>query len=352
MLQSWYSYAGEFYLEDAASLCLLNPDGKILSLHAAAAPETAIQDNQSPANHLVLGQVLQQNCTHLCSQPGFCQIVAPAFRASHLAAPLYAREQVIGALCVGSSTPNRFSPEMAIVLAQLCDAAAVALENSRLYQQAEYVATLEERQRIAAEMHDGLLQTMNFMRLMAQMLKEQLAAGEAEKVPVTLRQIERAEEQAEREIRQAIDSLQDDYPLNDTLQERLGVLAAELSLNQPPVTFENRVVRPLVLSRQESEQVLRVAREAALNAQRYSQASQIAILLEKHADEVVLAVADQGVGFAPEQTPKDGRAHFGLKIMRARSARLGGHLSIQSAPGVGTQVELRWKPAAQTERYP
>lgn len=333
---------------ELASLCLLDAQGKMLSLHAAAAPETAIRTNQSPADDPQAGAVLHEQCAHPCgmqTRHSFCRIIDPAYRVSHLAAPLTARDKVIGALCVGSSRPDAFRPEMATALKQLSSVAAVALDNSRLYQQAEYAATLEERQRIASEMHDGLLQTLNFLRLMAQMMEGQLAEGSPELAMATVRQIERAEEQAQREIRQAIASLQDDFPLNDTLQERLSVLAAELSVTPPRVTFESRVIFPLVLSRQDSEQTLRVAREAILNAQRYSRADCIAVCLEKCGKELVLSVCDNGVGFIPGTDPADGRAHFGLKIMQARAARLGGNLSIRSTPGDGTRVELRWTPA-------
>jgi signal transduction histidine kinase len=162
-----------------------------------------------------------------------------------------------------------------------------------------------------------------------------------------MQQIERAEDQAGREIRQAIASLQDDFPLTDILQERLEHLAQEISAQFPPVEFETAVVLPLVLSRQESEQVLRVTREALLNAQRYSQAARIALRLEKSGDELSVSVCDQGIGFTPGSQPQDGRPHFGLKIMQARAARLGGRLLIQSAPGSGTRVELRWAVAPE-----
>ncbi len=333
---------------EVASLCLLEEDEKVLNLHAAAAPETAIQTNQSPTDHPAAGNILQHHCAHSCglqSRQGFCQIIAPAYRTSHIAAPLYLRGKVIGALCVGGSTPNAFSPETVSVLTQLADAAAVALENSRLYQQAEYIAALEERQRIAAEMHDGLLQTLSFLRLMVGLLDDQIKSGGVEKALNIVQQLRRAEEQGEREIRQAINSLQDDFPLCDTLQDRLSVLARDLSWMHPPVIFESRILRPLLLSRQESEQVLRVAREAALNAQRHSRSETIAVILEKSENGVVLSVKDQGTGFVPDVNPDDGRTHFGLKIMQARAARLGGRLSIQSSPGAGTVVQLCWTPS-------
>lgn len=349
VLNSVTTKARELSGSEVASLCLLDAQGKVLSLHAAAGPENAIQKNQSPAAGPIIGKVLNQHCAHPCglqSSSGFCMIIDPIFRTSHMAAPLYSREKVIGALCVGSSKPDVFRPEMALVLAQLSDVAAVALENSRLYQQAEHAATLEERQRIASEMHDGLLQTLSFLGLMVGWAKDHMAQGDLEKTLSTLQQIERAEEQAEHEIRRAIASLQDDFPLNYTLQEQLAVLAGELSKTNPPVLFETESILPMILPHQESEQALRVVREALLNAQRYSQAETVHLSMQEDRNEIILTVQDQGVGFDCGVEPNDSRAHFGIKIMKARAVRLGGKLTIQSAPGIGTIVQLRWLPGS------
>ena len=348
VLNSVAQKAQELSGSEVASLCLLDRQGKVLNLHATSGTEIAIRQSQSPAEGPGVGDVLQQSCAHsfgLQTCQGFCQIIDPRYRTSHLAAPLRSEDKVIGALCVGSSKPDAFRSETAPILTQLAGVAAVALENSRLYQQAEHAATLEERQRIASEMHDGLLQTLSFLGLMVGWAKDQMGQGDFKKALSTLQQIERAEEQSEHEIRRAIASLQDDFPINYTLQEQLTVLADELSKTNPPVLFETESILPLVLPRQESEQVLRVVREALLNAQRYSQSETVHLSMKEDQNEIILTVQDQGVGFDCGVEPQDGRAHFGIKIMKARAVRLGGELTIQSAPGAGTMVKLRWMPA-------
>lgn len=341
--------ARELSGSEVASLCLLDGQGKVLNLHAAAGPEAAIRSAHSPADGQFTSSILRQSCARACGLQdceGSCRIIRPVYRASHLAAPLRSHEKVIGALCVGSSQPDAFRPETEAVLTQLAGAAAVALENSRLYQQAEHAATLEERQRIASEMHDGLLQTLSFLALMVRWSREHLEQGDLEKALASLQQVERAEEQAEHEIRRAIASLQDDFPVNYTLQEQLAALAGELSKAGPPVRYRSDVLLPVILPRQEGEQALRVVREAVLNAQRYSQADEVSLRFEEAGGEIRLTVADCGVGFDPEAKPGDGRPHFGIKIMRARAARLGGRLELQSAPGRGTVVRLAWTPSA------
>ncbi|OJX38227.1 MAG: hypothetical protein BGO78_09410 [Chloroflexi bacterium 44-23] len=347
VLNSVTNKARELTGSEVASLCLLDAHGKVLSLHAASGPEIAIKKNQSVAEEPMIGPLLREGCSYPCrihSGTGFCMIIDPIYRVSHLAAPIYTGDKVIGALCVGSSQENAFQLEMSLVLRQLCDSAAVALENSRMYQQAELAATLEERSRVSSEMHDGLLQTLSFLGLMVKWAKDHIAAGDLEKTLSTLQQIERAEEQAEREIRRAISSLQDNFPGNYTLQENLSDLADDLSKIEPPILYETKKIIPLVLTRQENEQVLRVVREALINAQRHSQSKVVYLSMEEEKKDIVITVRDEGVGFDCGIEPQDDRSHFGIKIMKARALRLGGELTIQSTVQAGTKVQLRWRP--------
>ncbi|MCC6146724.1 MAG: type IV pili methyl-accepting chemotaxis transducer N-terminal domain-containing protein [Anaerolineaceae bacterium] len=344
VLKSVTVKAQELSGSEVASLCLLDRRDKTLILHAASGSEIAIQEPQTPLEDSKIRNALHQSSAHSCGLQNcheLCHIIDSKYCASHLAAPLRSGNKVIGALCIGSSSPDAFQTGIESVLTQLAEVAAVAIENSRLYQQAEQAATLEERQRVSFEMHDGLLQTLSFLGIMVGWAKDQISQGDLEKVYSTLQQIERAEEQAEHEIRRAITSLQDNFSLDYTLQKQLAALADELSKFKPPIQFKTETVLPLVLPHQESEQVLRVVREALLNAQRYSQSEMVHLSLKVVQNEITIAIQDKGIGFDPTIKPDDSRAHFGIRIMQARTTRLGGELEIQSAPGAGTTVQLR-----------
>ena len=108
---------------------------------------------------------------------GGCRMLSDEYRVSHLAAPLRIGDRVIGALCVGSPAQNHFAAESADMLTKLANVAVIALENARLFAQAERVATLEERRRVAAEMHDGLGQTLSYLGLMTDQVVEFLSDG-------------------------------------------------------------------------------------------------------------------------------------------------------------------------------
>ncbi len=334
---------------DVASLCLLDEEGHTLNLSSTSGDEGVIQASTTEVQREVLaaaqreeeGQVIRCDAA-LCS--GFCAILNPRYRVSHLAAPVRLGRRVIGALCVGSRFANVFSQHDGALLSQLADTAAIAIENTRLYERAEHAAALEERQRIASEMHDGLLQTLSFIRMMTRLVVEKSEEQDLQGLSAYLDRMIKAENQAETEIRSAIESLHEDFPLQRTLQEQLEKLTAEIDETGFQVAWINRINLPLMLSRQESEEVLRVVREALTNAAKHSRAGRAQVTLERDGEWTAVTVEDDGAGFEPGHLPQDGRTHFGLKIMEARAQRLGGHLQVSSNPGGGTRVRLSWPP--------
>ncbi len=336
---------------DIASLCLLDQEGKVLKLHAVDGLNNAVRQLSSSVEHPMVGRVLQESCLYPCELQnceGACQIIEKKLLASHLAVALKSKDQVIGALCIGSQKASAFRPEIKTMLHQLAEAAAIALDNSRLYHQAENLAMLTERQRIASEVHDGSLQTLSFIRIMARWAKDQVFQGDTERALSSLNQIERAEDLAELEIRRAIASLEDDIPLNYTLQEQLAVLASEMSKENIPVECHSEAMIPIVLDAHESGEALRIVREAITNAQKHSKSDRIllTICFYKSLHQIELKVQDFGVGFDVMEPPRDGRAHFGMKIMQARAARLGGEICVHSTVNQGTEFVFSWRPSS------
>lgn len=349
VLKSVTNKALELSNSEVASLCMLDRQGNVFNLRSTSGQEDAILHSKTPIQGQGNGDghfhsTANANGFHGCNEN--CQNIGQKYRRSHLTASLYSDEKIIGELCIGSSKPNAFGPETKTVLTQLASLAAATIENATLYQQAEQTGTLEERQRVASEMHDGLLQTLSFLGIMVRRAKDQMSQGDIRMAYASLQQIERAEEQAEHEIRRAITSLQDNFPINITLQEQLTLVSDELSKSNPPIEFETETVLPLMLEHQESEQVLRIVREGLLNAQRHSQSEVIHLFLKVVQEEIRITIKDQGIGFDLSVPPNDDRDHFGIKIMQARADRLGGKLTIQSTPGAGAEIQLCWTSAS------
>jgi signal transduction histidine kinase len=246
-------------------------------------------------------------------------------------------------LCVGGQQAGRFGGDAPGLLTKLANSAAIALENARLYQQAERVAMVEERQRIAAEIHDGLAQTLNYLPLKAELVAQNIQAGQNQEALEMLDRMAEAVVRASHEVRQAIANLQEGRLHQATLPERLAEMVQELDADgKPSIVFIPTQPAPWPLAARESDAVLKVVREAVQNACRHAQAEHITIRLERRGDEMTVFVEDDGRGFDPAAPLLDETGHFGLSIMRARAARLGGRLTVHSTPGRGTQVVLSW----------
>ncbi len=347
VLQSITTKARELLTADLAFLCLIDESGGSLKLRALSGPQEMARQPYAPLGNLFVQSVLSDPCARHCaagSCPGTCGIMDADYRASHLAVSLWVENRVIGALCVGSRQPGRFSDEAQQLLTRLASAAAVAIENARLYGQAERLAALEERGRIAAEMHDGLAQMVDSLGLLVDQAGDQLEAGSPEAAQRTLETTRDRIQKVAQEVRRSIAGLQEEEPLPDSLQARLAALLGEIQAQDGEgIRWRADLPGEDYILEEDARQVLGIAQEALTNARRYAGAGQICLSLVCGPEEAVLRVEDDGCGFDPHTLPEDGRQHFGLKILQARAAQLQGRLQIASAPDRGTAVRLGWR---------
>lgn len=341
VLHSVTAKARDLIDSDVAFLCLLDDEGRSLSLKSHEGPPDAVCGTCVLARRSVAGRVLDHGGALICDVPG-CRNIAPHYRASHMAAPLHAGDRVIGALCVGSARRAQYSADQARLLTELANSTAIALDNARLYEQAERLAALEERQRIAAEMHDGLAQTLSYLQIKTGQVADLLAQDALAEVAPHLDQIAAALDRAGLDVRRSIASLQAEIELPQALQGRLGDLVAELAAVGGPPADLIAPDQPVVVPPDEASQVLRITQEALHNARRHAGAARITVRLDRDGTRHRITVRDDGCGFDPAEAALNGKGHFGLSIMRARASRLGGDLAIRTAPGAGTEVILTW----------
>ncbi len=257
--------------------------------------------------------------------------------------PLVAQGRVVGVLTLGSARSAVILPEELDLLTAIGQQVGIAVENAQLHARVEQAAALEERQRIAAEMHDGLAQTLSYLSLKADQAAEMLQQGKGNEVLKEFRRMRSAIDQTSRDIRGSIAILQHGRPTRQSLQEALGQTVSKVSEGgQTPVEIISHLKAPLFLPTSELEQVVRVVTEALWNAQRHAAAEHIVVYLESQGDRVQVVIEDDGLGF-DAATAVDGESgHFGLSIMRARAAHIHGELWVDSQPGLGTQVTLAW----------
>ncbi|HEX8993267.1 MAG TPA: ATP-binding protein [Anaerolineales bacterium] len=329
---------------EVASLCLVDDSQHWLRLQAVSGPRNAVEGDTVLVDDSLPGMVLDSEQALLCGTgacQGGCRMLSDRYRVSHMAASLRIGERVIGALCVGSRVQNRFAGEATNMLTQLANAAAIALENARLYAQAERVAALEERRRVAAEMHDGLGQTLSYLGLMTDQVVDFLSEGQDQAALERLQKTRDTIGKATDEVRRAINSLMDESDSHTDLCTRLHQTAAAFAADHHlEIDWQADAATQPKCPPQTAEQVLNIASEALNNVVHHAQAQQVRLRVGHTPDAYFVSVEDDGRGFDPSQPEPNG--HFGLQIMQARAAHIGGRLEIESRPGGGTRVILTW----------
>jgi len=329
---------------EVASLCLMDTNQHWIKLQAISGPQHAVVGDTMRADEGFADTILTGDQAMTCgvsSCRGGCRMLSAEYRTSHLAAPLRVGDRVIGALCVGSPLQNRFAAESAEMLTKLANVAAIAMENARLFAQAERVATLEERRRVATEMHDGLGQTLSYLGLMTDQVVEFIADGREGAALEHLNKTRETIGKATRDVRRAINSLMDETPrqtnLYANLREALDEIASEHGLKADWRVDADSAPE---CSPPAAEQVYNITREALVNAARHANAKQLSVQVGRNNGDYFVIIEDDGQGFDTSQPAPSG--HFGLRIMQARAKHIGGRVEIHSAPGRGTRVTLLW----------
>ncbi|MFI1764702.1 GAF domain-containing sensor histidine kinase [Streptomyces sp. NPDC020800] len=260
-----------------------------------------------------------------------------------LGLPIKDGEDVLGALFLANKRCPKpegscgFTEEDEELLAILAQHAAIALTNARLYERSRELTIAEERSRLAHELHDAVSQKLFSLRLTAQ-----AAAALVDRDPARakgeLHQVAALAAEAADELRAAVVELRpaalDEDGLIATLRTQIQVLDRAHSAH---VSFDATGLRALPAAQEEA--VLRVAQEALHNALRHSGADHVHVSVERRGHGAVLRVTDDGTGFDPTAVRRAGR-HLGLVSMRDRAGGAGGTLTVESAPGKGTTIEM------------
>ncbi|GAA2277184.1 hypothetical protein GCM10010415_51420 [Streptomyces atrovirens] len=260
-----------------------------------------------------------------------------------LGLPVRDGDEVIGALflanknCPKAEGTCGFTADDEELLGILAQHAAIALTNARLYERSRELTIAEERSRLAHELHDAVSQKLFSLRLTAQ-AAARLVDRDPSRAKGELQQVAALAAEAADELRAAVVELRpaalDEDGLVATLRTQIQVLDRAHTAR---VTFTGHGVRALPAAQEEA--VLRVAQEALHNALRHSGGDHVDVTLDRRGGGAVLRVSDDGGGFDPRIVRRAGR-HLGLVSMRDRASGVGGRLTVESAPGKGTTIEM------------
>jgi NarL family two-component system sensor histidine kinase LiaS len=211
----------------------------------------------------------------------------------------------------------------------------LAEDRATLAQRAERVAVLEERQRLARELHDTVSQEL-FGLAMLLGATRQLLPQDADIARQHLLQAEEAAQRAQATMRALIRALRPVELAGQTLAQALLALQRDIE-ERVGVAVHVEGSVPETLPRGVEDALFRVTQEAVANAVRHGHPAHVTIRAEARDDDLVLTIVDDGSGFDPATVPE----HVGIPGMRERLAEVGGRLVVWSLPGQGTRIEAR-----------
>jgi signal transduction histidine kinase len=287
-------------------------------------------------------------------------IVEPEGIHSFMHVPIKISGQVFGVFNVNYAQPHAFGSEELRLFTALAQRAALVIENAQLYGRAQELAVVEERSRLARDLHDAVTQTLFSASLIADVLPR-LWERDPQVGRVRLEEVRQLTRGALAEMRTLLLELRPAALVEAEMNELLRQLAEALRGRvRVPVTVE--VDRECPLPPEVKVALYRIAQEELNNVAKHANASQVAVSLHssplsrpgKEAGcegaplslpgrgggvRVEMIIRDDGHGFDPHSVPPD---HLGLGIMRERAEAINARLTIQSEVGRGTEVVVVW----------
>ena len=296
--------------------------------------------NRLPVDGSLAGLVVRKGEPVLVNDPalyGQVQVYEwPSDLTALLAVPLHVNGGVIGVLDIVNK-PGGFTEEDVRVLRIFANQAAMAIERARLHQQAKQLAVLQERQRLALELHDSVTQSLYSVTLYANAAALALAAGKHETTASYLQELQETAQEGMRDMRLLLFQLHppelDTEGLVAVLQERLAAVEGRAGL-QTDFQVEGERRLPIAIE----EELYWIAQEALNNVRKHAQAQRVTVRLHFTPATFYLEVLDDGVGF--DRSAIAGRGGVGLRSIAERAARIGGQLTHESKPGEGTRLRV------------
>jgi len=271
---------------------------------------------------------------NLANDPRVPQAVRTNGLFSYVGVPMRAKGKVLGVFSVFGEAGRQFYEEMTL-LASIADQVGVAVEHTRLHQQAEQLAVMEERGRLARDLHDSVTQSLYCLTLFAEAGRRLIRSGDLEHAESYLARLADTAQDALKEMRLLVYELRppplEREGLVGAIQQRLGAVERRAGVKAHLLVDDTiRLPAPV------EEGLYRIAQEALNNALKHAMATSVTVRIRIVDERMELEVVDDGIGFDPA-TAGSGNG-MGLTNMQERAKRLRGALQVISTPGEGTKV--------------
>ncbi len=253
----------------------------------------------------------------------------------------------IGALWIARYTHRPFSETDIIWLECMADQIVIAIQQGLMTAQLQSLSIVEERGRIARDMHDGLAQVLGYLNLQLQTLEALLKQGKLDHFHEELEQMRKAIQLANADVRENILSLRTTLANDKSLFSAIDEYIAEFGLQTGiDVHFDNQIEGNINLSSIAEVQLVCILQEALTNVRKHARASHVTVVVTRENEEILMKIVDDGQGFVMHSS----KLSFGLQTMNERAQSAKGRVVIHSELEKGTQVECRL-PCLPSEKF-
>ena len=327
---------------DHVSLCLTNPVNNTIEMYVDSSRDyLKVSKPSQPADFV--GDVAIDGKVAIVPVSDYgCKFIASHTSKQCVSVPLRSGDRIIGAICALRDRSEKIDESETKAFALLANSATVAIENLRLIRSNEQHvhanAAAMERQRIASDLHDNLIQMLNLINLRVSNIESGILKGPDMNVLADIESVKSNVAVSIEQVRMMMGDIVSTHKTNENLvlsvdenvrsfEEKTGlevkILGSGDFLNKLPALSQ--------------KQVFMILNEALTNIHRHAQAASVKVRFEDMQNQVLMEIEDNGKGFQADV--EQGSQHYGLRIMRTRAERSGGSLSVISAPGQGTKIK-------------
>jgi signal transduction histidine kinase len=339
VLQAVVSYARELLAADVAVLLLERPDGR-LELRAADGLPGAADGRPTLAGGrpIVAAPPDDPPATDADAMLAFVE----AGRATaRLSAPLQRGGSTLGILAVGSATARGFDADEVETLSSLASQATIALEHARLEARLRELAVVEERERIARELHDGIAQVLGYVNTKSLAVGGFLDAGRTDEARAQLDELASAARAVYVDVRESIIGLRGPIEPGQGLGAAIAAHARRvaeashfgLELSIDPAAASLR------LDAEAETNLYRIVQEALTNVRKHASARRVRLDATIARGVLTISVADDGRGLPPGGVGGD-KPGYGLRAMRERAGSIGATIQVMNQVGGGALVRV------------
>jgi two-component system, NarL family, nitrate/nitrite sensor histidine kinase NarX len=266
--------------------------------------------------------------------------VQPGVRAV-LAVPLLSVDQSpLGALLVGNRRAKNFHQRQLTLMLTVAGQISLVVQNTRQLSELQYKTMMEERTRLAREIHDGLAQTLGFLKLQTAQMLGYLERGDVGKLKQSIQTYYETLSVAYEDARYAIDGLRISPAgnrLNTWIEQTLNEFLDNPGMSQLDASLECMEVNSEILSEVQA-QLIRILQEALSNVRKHAAARHVWISCYEQERDLVMEIRDDGCGFSPDDVP--GHSQHGLRGMRERAELIRADFQVVSRPQEGTTIRV------------